>query len=1733
MPSHMNRSASDNLSLRARGTWQRSRSTPNPQHGPQASITISDVTRSKLDQLKFKPQKAAASNDSESASTNPLGNRSDGDDSSEPTLPTNQVHETPAKWSSHRRHLIDIEEEPSPNDRLSWNTDLAAIERSASKDTPMRNRKRAASSSPTQSPYISKKDGESSTFRRLAAASKARADPTLELWDRYALHTEDSSTDGTTISEPMAQLLASSSPQPNKNPSNTSQSGGSSISSGPNLGINAAGRTVAGDHCLRRSVAMATGAKRRRVAEKNARASLLKKDGARDGKDVNSLVDVFLSNACNPALFKDSVVPAKRLDATNPLSKHNRDVLSRSASDSATANFFKTAPVAAPPKLTTATSMPALQTDEFDDLDEDMFDDDLDDETLLSLTEDTGLTTACTSVSRTVSQQAPAIQQEQASEQNHPTAQAQQYEKTQQTMENTTDKQEIEAGDEYGAEDFDDAELNLLYESTQAPEPGNAPQAPQPPQPRELQPLDNNFEAEEDFDGLDDLSGIDLDAEFATASQTAVPVQGLSHDTPPVRTTNTYYNGASYGHSPGVVRGYSGHGHGHVSNSNQTPSHSHGHTRGNPTPSKTKPRVVRRMKIVQVEESEHDMQMQKIVTLQPEGSQKLLTVFLRDIWTEPELTPGLWAYATGQFIDGKCVVDMEQNYFILEPDHLVSITTLADSFTCMRKAVLQDRVRATGALGKPLVYGTILHEIFQTALMKMDFSPEFLKGVIEETVGTHIEELFAIKIEPHTAMEEIRGKMASMRSWADNFISPVPKASAKVLGMHGNKPSNMCISKLLDIEEHVWSPMYGLKGNIDATVQVTIHDNDGMRTLTVPFEVKTGKNESISHRAQTTLYTILLSDRYDIDIDTGILYYSESGSTKAIPAIRNELVHMIMKRNELSEWLRKRPLPPMTSSTNRCRTCYAKTECAIFHRLAEDGTAESSNFPDDFTRIAGNLTPIHQTFFKKWDDLLTYEEKHGEHAKREIWAMTSAEREAVNRGFSDCIIQDMYESPERTFAKFSYTFVKRNRNSGSSFIDSSLNIYDPVVVSDEEGHFALAIGFIEDIRKDAIRLKVDRRLHNQRVRQDGFDAVHNQVFAGMNEVIPEGVRIQDLYTQADTGITMQQPVRYRIDKDEFGNGMGRVRNNLVAIMDDMLYGSIKLRQLIVDLKPPMFSPEPTQYHVAKMDTLNVDQRAAIEKVMSAQDYALVLGMPGTGKTTTIAHIIRALVAQNKTVLLTSYTHSAVDNILMKLRDDAIPILRIGSKSKVHPQVAEFASLACDKQPDFASIERVWLHSPIVATTCLGIHHPLFSERIFDYCIVDEASQITLPVCLGPIRMARTFVLVGDHYQLPPVVQNEQARLGGLDVSMFKLLSEHHPNSVVNLEHQYRMCEDIMTLSNELIYKGRLKCGTEALKTVKLHVENMDALSQHHYDADGGAGAVHAYPCPSALDPGCWLRHVVDPENRAIFLNTDALGAEARETRTGNRIINEGEVRIAVQVVEALLSIGVSQADIGVMTHYRSQLSLLGKGLGHRRNVEMYTADRFQGRDKEVVVLSLVRSNEMHNIGDLLRDWRRINVAITRSKTKLIVIGSRDTIIGAGADEMIHRFVRLMDSRGWSYTLPDSALADHMFDAAPSQFDASMFSPRRRAGPSQAAQSQHDKPKKNTVVPQTLQGERQPRGPRPVQTTLNMFGKENCAPKGAAGAPKKVVGLNGKAHMKSCPVTRDLLNEFSNGAFTNM
>lgn len=996
---------------------------------------------------------------------------------------------------------------------------------------------------------------------------------------------------------------------------------------------------------------------------------------------------------------------------------------------------------------------------------------------------------------------------------------------------------------------------------------------------------------------------------------------------------------------------------------------------------------------------------------------------------------------------------------ILHPDHLISATVVADSYGCLRRAVLQDRIKATSRANAPMLYGTLLHELFQEALKANIWDTEFLLTTIDALLPSKFETILEINSTCDEVKEHMTSKLPELQAWARIFVRATPIADAVV--QHRNGPQSiMSINKLLDVEEHVWSPMYGLKGNIDATVQVTMQDEQGERTLTVPFEVKTGKNTSNSaHSVQTALYNLLLSNRYgmsprtsstqirltfvDVDVAYGMLYYLETSSIIRIPAVRNEIIHMLIQRNELACYVRDRiDLPPMLKEDFKCGNCYAQESCFLYNKLVEDGDGERLNkkAKQKYDDLVRSLKPADRDFMKKWDTLLTKEETDMMKFRRELWTMLSTEREKLGRCFSNVILEPGSVYEEKTGQKinrYSYTFIKPQAVPGFSFTESQLTVGEPVVVSDEEGHFALANGYVTNVRKRRITVAVDRRLHNSRIKLPGFDPQTNQTFVGIMDVTREGEATPQ-YEVDD------KPVLYRLDKDEFSNGMAAARNNLIQIMDDSIYKARDLRALIIEGRAPVFNTasDPVDPPRSSQMFMNLDQRAAIAKVMSAKDYALVLGMPGTGKTTTIAHIIRTLVAKGKSVLLTSYTHTAVDNILLKIRDDKIGILRLGAAAKIHPEVREFADLAAEPKASVEELERSWMEPPVVATTCLTINHPLFSRRVFDYCIVDEASQITLPVCLGPIRMSQKFVLVGDHYQLPPLVQNKEALEGGLDISLFKLLCEAHPQAVVSLEHQYRMCAEVMLLSNTLIYSGRLKCGTSSVASRRLTLPNPSGLQTQHRQTT--ASRPPTATCTGPESPTCWLSRSLSPDRPVVFINTDPI-SPSLEAQSGSRTINTLEARLITHLTTSLLSLGVNPAEIGIIAFYRSQLALLRTSLSSAHtqtqstpraaqlaasaSIELHTADKFQGRDKEVVLVSCVRSNEFGTVGDLLKDARRVNVALTRARSKLVILGSEKTL---SCNALLSDMVALCRARGWVLDLTSAMLEGHALDEAVSQ-----------------------------------------------------------------------------------------------------
>ncbi|VDK45662.1 unnamed protein product [Cylicostephanus goldi] len=243
--------------------------------------------------------------------------------------------------------------------------------------------------------------------------------------------------------------------------------------------------------------------------------------------------------------------------------------------------------------------------------------------------------------------------------------------------------------------------------------------------------------------------------------------------------------------------------------------------------------------------------------------------------------------------------------------------------------------------------------------------------------------------------------------------------------------------------------------------------------------------------------------------------------------------------------------------------------------------------------------------------------------------------------------------------------------------------------------------------------------------------------------------------------------------------------------------STRLRELIVDLVPPS-PPEPDRASlpisvrkILSENELNEEQREAVRSALLCSDYTLIEGFPGSGKTTTIVALLRCLLEMNCSVLLTTNTHSALDNVLAKLRKhvDGSKLLRLGKSSSGRKVVADLtlqSKLKGITVEKYTAARDILKNTPLVASTCHNVPRELlFSWRKFDCCIVDEASMVLEPVLLSSLAVASRFILVGDAHQLAPIVQNSKCAEEGMAVSLFERL-QIHKNALHSLVSQYRM-----------------------------------------------------------------------------------------------------------------------------------------------------------------------------------------------------------------------------------------------------------------------------------------------------------------------------------------------------------
>ena len=844
------------------------------------------------------------------------------------------------------------------------------------------------------------------------------------------------------------------------------------------------------------------------------------------------------------------------------------------------------------------------------------------------------------------------------------------------------------------------------------------------------------------------------------------------------------------------------------------------------------------------------------------------------------------------------------------------------------------------------------------------------------------EALVLVRVTTETARSDLYAAIPSLVRFAQTYLAfrdGRASSMAVVQDPRADTQVSMRFTRVVGIESDITCPMYGLKGRMDVCMEAEILSEAGLQRALLPIEIKTGRvTSSMEHMAQTSLYTMLLADAYGMHVDCGLLLYIQNCELRRVHRVVREVRSLIMARNDMASYKVQKAilpspaslsvdvvhesatepeppaspdsfefelteadledvvcdiqppiLPPTIDSRFKCQRCYSRDACMLYRRALERVSDVDSPIADLYTETTSHLTPQDLSFFADWDALLSHEERSLQRHQSELWTMSAEARQAAGR----CL---------------SHVSMLQCTDSACTF--DVLSEHVPFVA--------------EDLVILAVQTPVTAFLSRARV----LPGTHLCV------------RFESSMDMALTQYKAQHgdPKTFRIDLDDIMSMMGVPRYNLACLFYKDVPPQVEaLRRRVVHLDAPQWTGMDDRMRTCmKRHTMhcNEDQCRAIERALCARDYALILGMPGTGKSSTIAMLVRILVELGQRVLLCSHTHSAVDTIVSKLLD--APVLRLGPLSRVHPRVhactltARLGTCATSEE-----VVQVVAEAQIVAATCLGTSDAVLARRAFDVCIIDEASQITVPTCLGPLRLADRFVMIGDHHQLTPLVRDTDAAQHGMSVSLFQRLCKAHPSSVAMLCTQYRMNADIMALSNALVYDGRLVCGNESVARAKL--------------------AMRRDACPS------WLRDALDPARPAVFVDTDAI--QAVESRADTLVENRGEAEWIVRMSDVLIQANVAVADIGILTPYRQQAKLLRD----RCACEVLTVDQAQGRDWPVVLVSLVRSNKTHTVGELLRDQRRVNVMITRAKTKLVLVGSYSTMIHGPCTEPMPALLPLL------------------------------------------------------------------------------------------------------------------------------
>ena len=466
-----------------------------------------------------------------------------------------------------------------------------------------------------------------------------------------------------------------------------------------------------------------------------------------------------------------------------------------------------------------------------------------------------------------------------------------------------------------------------------------------------------------------------------------------------------------------------------------------------------------------------------------------------------------------------------------------------------------------------------------------------------------------------------------------------------------------------------------------------------------------------------------------------------------------------------------------------------------------------------------------------------------------------------------------------------------------------------------------------------------------------------------------------------------------------------------------------LRDVMYKIKAPVFEKIDVSIHITG---LNQSQNEAVRKIIAAKDLAIIHGPPGTGKTTTLVQAIRQTLLNEKQVLVCSSSNTAVDLLTEKLHREGISVLRLGNPARISEEVLmntldakvaahesykdlksyrktaeEYFRMAGKYKRTFGREEREqrqlfyqearkilkdakiledyiiseqFNKAQVIACTPVVSSGRMMRDRQFTTVFIDEAAQALEPMCWIPISRSNRVIFAGDHFQLPPTVKSKKAETEGLKETLFEN-GMHIENVSVMLNTQYRMNQHIMNFSNRKFYKGNLIADSSVKETVLSFDTNEFLLNT---------------PLDFIDTAGCGYNEIVNPESLSI-----ANPEEGQLLIKHLKLVLEQHsgASPALQIAEK----SKKRITIGIISPYKEQVQYLTNLLAtdeefeaYRSQIAIKTVDGFQGQERDIIYISMVRSNDQREIG-FLNDIRRMNVALTRAKKKLVVIGDSATI----------------------------------------------------------------------------------------------------------------------------------------------